>query len=384
MTDNEKFPYNQRTLNITLLRDVQDIIEFDKAVRGVTEGWEKPIRIGSLFRASELVMDHFGIKITKANKEQIREEANRRYIMDTEEQRAFKTERDVLHLLKTGHRAQHLENMSFAVSSFAKEFMASMDDGKREFHVCDIAAGVGRCSSAVFIALSEVPGSILERTVFHVVDYSERAAIARRNLENLGARVVVHQKCDEDFLKTTGERFDIVTTISHLHKKPFLRDHLKEVNSVMNNGGVFISGTWHSSICHYPNRLYLLLQDLGVRAERLEAFNSIFGPLSRKDMDSKGPRYEEEVFANIDHVSFLRRVSLTMEHSRYRGRNRIRVIGAFTTNRQLVQELEGAGFETSGDAIRKAFPNAKLQELPFRPSMRRDTVVVTPALKRIK
>ncbi|MBN1169900.1 class I SAM-dependent methyltransferase [Candidatus Micrarchaeota archaeon] len=382
--ENRIVPYDRQTSEVRLLRDLQDILEFDKHVKSITESWKKPIRIGSILRASELVLKNFGIEITEDNRKRLMEEANACHIMDSQEKKEFDTERDPINLLKKQQSADAMEGMSLGVAELTKEFMVSADDGKREFRICDIASGTGRCSSRIIIALSEAPQEILKRTSFHLIDYSDAVRLAKKNLENMGANIVIHPMDDDTFLKSTGLEFDVIASVGHLHRKSFISDYLEAIHSRIVPGGIFISGNWHSSVCHSPNSVYMELEKLGLDDEKLRRLDRCFGPLAKGVGRSRGKSDDPETAANEDYSEFLRKIANASEYVRYNGLNRIRIISGYITSKQLKEKLDDSGFETDSSKLRSAFPQANFPaSLPFRPRPSKDTIAITLA-RRIK
>ncbi len=378
-------PYDQLH-QITLLTSMDDILRFDAEIRAITENLPKPIRIGSPLRAWEGAWHRWGIGVTDENKAELIKRANEFYQNDDMECRPDTVERDALRDFKRGMAQGMVQQMQAQIANIVKEMMRVADNGQT-FNIADIATGIGRDSAAIVTALKGDPATegLLKRTVFHLVDYSDRLALAEKNLRALQVATVTHAMSDEDFLAKTadgeGGKLDFIVMSSHLHKKAALSSYLSDIHGSLSSKGVFISADWHSPMPQYPSEVYEILEDLGVEKGRLDDFHSLFGPLMR-EVVQKGT-IREELKALQDHRAHWKNLVGEVGDRKYGSALKLRIINAFITTRQLGKELGRAGFETERGKIGGAFPRAVLPEkLPLQMKARADTAAVTIALKR--
>jgi len=376
-------PYDPGTNVITRITDVNDIIEFDRSLRAVTEGLPRPIRIGSVLRAGELAYAQWGIGITEENRDQLRRLANAHYILDAEDGRTERTGDD-LKYVKKRLSSDSLESMALYIASLVKEIAVKIDDGVRTFRICNIASGGGRLCSAIATAMRENPESeaVLERTEFHLVDQSNKISKAERNLDGFGARIIPHAMLDDQFLQAGAGSFDFIVELSHLHRKPFLGSYLPKLHAALNDGGLFISGDFHSLACQHPYYIYNLLKEMGVENWRLNHFDELIGPLS---LGIPNVLREGEAEAISDHYAYWLNLSTGIANRNYQGERKVRILGAFTSAAQLDYALKEAGFCTDTDMIKKAFPEARLpNKFPLRVGDRTDKAAVSVALRLAK
>ncbi|MFN7990557.1 MAG: class I SAM-dependent methyltransferase [Candidatus Micrarchaeia archaeon] len=375
-------PYDTENGQVKLLTSIDEIIEFDRALREITEGLSRPVRIGSIFRLPEVAYANWGVGITEANKEGLRSISNTFYQMDAEESRIARFERDDLHWLKKDLTAATQETMATYISRFVREIITAVDDGGRCFRIANIACGSGRLSDAIAATLVEDPDSedIIRRTEFHLIDFSEKIAMAENNLRGYGALVVPHPMNDEMFLESPEDGFDFIVSLSHLHRKPFLGEYLAKAHQKLSAGGLFISGDYHSILCQHPIKVYELLDKLGIENSRLNRFDELMGPLMR--VQPQGATHPDKA-AMEDHANYWNRLSWELGNLRYNGAMKVRILGAFLSTDQVTKRLNEAGFETDSDKIRSAFNKARLP-LKF-PVMTRDgvdTTALSVGLKR--
>jgi hypothetical protein len=374
-------PYDPSTHAITMLTSLEDILEFDRSVREITEGLPRPIRIGSVLRAGERAYRQWGIGITDQNRENLRELATWHYVLDAEEGKNECHTGDDLRHVKKKLSSDSLESMATYIARLVKEAAVTIDDGIRTFRVCNIASGGGRLCSAIATAMREDPESeaILERTEFHLVDHSVKISKAEKNLDGFGVRIVPHAMLDDQFLEKGVGEFDFIVELSHLHRKPFLSGHLAKLYSALRDGGLLISGDFHSITSQHPYYIYNLLKEMGVENWRLNRFDELLGPLC---LGTPKIMRDGESEAVIDHYAYWLNLAAGMANRDYRGERKVRIIGAFTSSAQLDEALNVAGFCTDREMIRKAFPEARLpNKFPVRVGNSTDKAAVTVAAR---
>lgn len=346
----------------TLLTSIGDIESFDDALCDVTKGL--PIRTGSVTRVASSDYHRWGIGLTEDNAWALKDLVEWYRLKDMREMERY-PEKEFVQATSfvSGLRSSMARVMAFII----KEMMLSIDDGKREFAVCDLAAGRGKASTAIAAALrsDEVSMKILERTVFHLVDFSAaKLAQAQAGLEIYSPKAIkTHARSDDEFFGETGERFDLVVSLAHLHKKSFPEIYSSISNALLENGAL-VSGDWHSSMCQHPIFIYQLLERMNIEARRLDMFRSLMCEFLSPD--SSPALSVEEIRAISDHQEYWTDVYLDILQSSSRGPRDVRfyILGAFDTTKSRVEKMEAAGLETDNGRIRAAFPEAKLPVLP--------------------
>jgi len=373
-------PYDPTTGSINLISSVDSIIEFDNLFREITTGLPIPIRVGSILRASELAYPNWGIQVTDENRAELEKRAADFYKQDAEEGRLGTYEGDELHRLKKGLSAPKEERMATHIARLIKEMVLGSVKAIDPIRILDIACGSGRLSSSIATALSEFTG-VLDRAEFHLVDYSDKLSKAENNLKAFGLNIVPHPMTDDQFFATNRENFNFVVSLSHLHRRPFLASYLAKVYSRMSDDGVLMIGDWHSALCQHPSHVYLLLQNMGLEHARLNRFDELFGPLH---LSAGADRFNDPELAGVmDQYKYWRDMFAGLGEKRYEGAMRLRIMSAFTTNKQLMEEMDKAGFTTHIDDIRMAFPRSALPNaFPIRMKLGSDSAAVTVAMKK--
>lgn len=380
-------PYERDSMEPLPLATLDGILEFDTALQQVTAGYPKPIRLGSILRLSEVSLANWGINVTPETRGNLIALANAQYLQDDTSDGPDSMERSQLRVFRRTVGNSILSEITRYISQLAKEFLQARDDGRRTFEICDLAAGGSGLCTAVAASLRAQPETegILRRVRFHIVDYTEKLADARRNLQPYGAEVVAHRMTDEKYLvdRSSGNRegLDMVVLSCHTHRKPFISDYLASILRVMKPGAVLISGDWHSPLTHYPGQVYELLTQLGVDRARLDRFEELLGPFiygtDQYAMDNEHRR-------SLDHhLEYWRSMSAEIGRTEYRQKVDVKLLSAFLTSSQLIQYVDRTGFETNREKIATAFPRAKLPStLPIRLQSRSDTAAVLVGLKR--
>jgi SAM-dependent methyltransferase len=360
---------------------IEDICEFDRMVWEATR--ELPIRTGSILRVPSEAYGRWRVGLTDKNREELAEMADEFRRKDYRER-----ERDprIENVQKTSESLSMRDSMARVIGHLVKEVMGALNKPKREFTICDLAAGRGYASSAIAAALWADSGtsSLLEKTSFYLVDYSgKKLENVRRQLETYSPkRINLHISNDDDFLNSTRERFDIVVSLCHFHKKPFLLDTLNGINGILMDKGVLVSGDWHSMLCDQPYYVYNLLERLGVESARLKHFRDLFGRFL--DPGSYPELLPEEIMAVTDHQDHWVDVHYDILQSKTTLAEgaRMYILGGFDTTRKRVEKLEEAKLITDPEKIRKAFPKANLTDNPMRMVKASDRASVIMAMKK--
>lgn len=353
---------------------MEEIENLDKEFWEVTKGL--PVRTGSILRVPSSSYGKWGIEITPDNMDALER------IVDSVRQKD-KAEREqneeISRMGKTELSKTTKNRMARMMGHIVKEVLRVTDDGRREIRICDLAAGNGLTSAAVLNAMIMDPetAGLVGRTSFYLIDYSgARLDSARKNLGQFKpGDISVYPTNDERFLSETGVKFDVVTSLCHFHKKPFM-GHLQRIKEVLAENGALISGDWHSSLCNRPHHIYQLFEEMGIEKRRLDMFRKLFGSLLAPE--SEREVRSEEVQAIRDHKSHWLEVwrRLPEQLRKSPKEPRLYVLGAFETSRARAKKLEDNGFTLDDDKLRTAFPGAKLQKYPFRMLSRSDHAAV--------
>ena len=365
-----------------LLTSIDEIEQFDREYWEVTKGL--PFRTGSILRAPSSAYRHWGIQITEDNRRELSEMADWYREKDATEREA---NQEIEKIEKSSQSTSIRARMAKMAGDMTKEVLRSVDDGKREIRICNLGASTGQVAVAVAAALNRDSrtAGILERTTFHLVDYSGRKlALAKKGLEMYKpGHIRQHPIRDNEFFDETRYEFDAVVCLGHLHKKPFL-DILTKIHSSLVDKGVLVSGDWHSSLCDEPSFMYQLLEMMGLEKRRLDTFRELMGSLLRPTTSST--LCEEEKAAVREHqLMWLRLMSNSRDRLAKMPREpRFYIGGAFRTTKTTMRELEKHGFEVDYGMIRKAFPNMNTHAVP-KPMIRgtdRATVMIGLRRKR--
>ncbi len=344
------------------ITEVQAICDLDSSLWEVTKGL--PVRTGTILRISEDDLPAWGVRVNDENRSELALLAEGFRLKDYKEK---ERNANLEMMEKTQFSLAMRSSMSRVAAYIVKELLASLDDGQREFTICDLAAGTGGLATAIATALRSDPktASILDRAGFSLVDYSSpRLHQAKTKLDAYRpAAIRLCHTSDEEHLAETQEKYDIITSLSHLHKKPF-RGVLASISGGLAEGGALVSGDWHSSLTSHPLYVYQLFEKMGVDAVRLNRFREILG--DKLDPYSCPDTTFDEIAAIAHHQDYW--AGVYFNALKHPGANpappRLYFLGAFDTTRKRVKKLEDSGLCTDMDTIRAAFPKANLPQLP--------------------
>lgn len=351
--------------NSNLITSISDIEERDNQLTNVTrplgESEYRLVRIGSIFKIDSSLYPMWGIGITDENRDALKRKSDEMYRKDYKER--IKDE-EIEYILKTDFKVTNGSRMAEFIGITAREMLRSLDDGKRQFLICDVPARDGQLSTAIAHALSRDSKTqgILERTVFHLVDVSEdKIKKATSVLSQFGVRIEKQLRHDEEFFDELNgrHRFDMVVSLSHFHHKSFLSDYLRKIHRVLADDGALVVGDWHSAICSHPAYIYELLQKTGLEPRRLDEFRSV---MREYLLQNREPLEEEELKAMVDHMEHWGTIASRLRSTTSTIKRRVYVLGAYDTSKQREKKLEEAGFTTDIEKIRTAFPKARLAE----------------------
>lgn len=379
-------PYDQADSRTpVLLTSISDIEAFDRELARVTNGLPLSIDIGSVSRVASSRYGEFGVKITDANRAELEARAREIYRRDAERDRANKTATDKWYKFKKSLSEAMLSEMAMAIATILKDILSTISkDGP--IRILDAATGSGRLSSAVISALAAdiQTARMLERIELHMVDHSSALTYARDNVTKMGVTVKTHSVHDEQYLAdavSRGDRFDIIMSLGHLHRKPFIDAYLQLLAGVLAPDGIVAIGDFHSTMTHHPSHLYTLLESHGVEPVRMGLLRHLFGPLLTPK-PCQLTLCEGEAIK--DHIRYWDRL-LTESMAQGPKGARVRILGGFVSSRQLGAALNSVDLVTDRDSITRAFPRANLPAvLPHKVRPYTDTGVVTMAIRRVR
>jgi ubiquinone/menaquinone biosynthesis C-methylase UbiE len=346
-----------------LFTDINDILRFDAEFWEITKGL--PVRTGSLFRLGGDSFNNWRIEVNSANRKQIQDKAEEFRLKDIRE----KENDSAIQSIETTTQGALLKNsMVRAMVHFAMQILRAKDDGAREFRVLDLASAFGQVSTALAASLYADPqmAGILSRTRFHLVDYSNAKLLrAGQKLDDYHPAAISLTPGNVDaYLAHSDERFDIVLSLCHFHKKTFLKDTLDGVHAVLARKGVLVSGDWHSMMSEHPLFVYQFLERAGVDSSRLKMFREMFGAFM--DPTSHPSLNMEEVKAVSDHQNYWASVyqEILASPSTLAHKSRHYVLGAYDTTQKRMEAMEESRLITDPAKIRKAFPNMSFHQNP--------------------
>ncbi len=363
---------------VELIRDIDKLREFDDKLCQITK--DLPIRSGSVFKVPSAAYHRWGIEVTLENREWLKKESVKYYGKDIDELLLDPYRENIV---KTPFRAWTESRMADEIGWIVRELMRSMDDGQKEFSVCDVGARFGQTTASVVTSLrdSDMDG-VLRRTKFYLVDRSApKLEYARRELERYGAICAAKPEHDEDYLNEQRDgRFDIIISLAHFHHKSF-PDYFNEINRVLADDGVLVVGDWHSALWDHPINAAKLLERIGAGSQVLDAFREHFGrELMTPDPDPKLDADEKQALE--DHMNCWIEIATNLNKLNRTARPRVYFLEAHETSKARKKKMEGAGFVVDLDQIRKAFPKSKLENIPRKVLRDSDFAVVMAAMKR--
>jgi len=340
------------------ITSILELKEFNERLIEVTK--HLPVCLGSVFKVDSLYYPNWGFAITPENAAELKRNAEFYYRKDYAERRRNSR---IESLQKSDIKVTNEKRMAEFMAIIVREMLRSMDDGKREFQICDIPAREGHLSAAIAHALLRDADTenLLSRTVFNLVDISgQKLDKAEETLTQFRAK---SEKCiTEDevhFGKLSPGSFDIVVTLGHLHHKPFLTEYLSKLNKVLKADGALVIGDWHSPLCSHPAYVISLLQNLVHDSSRLDMFREIMASQLATPRDLLEP---DETCSLMDHIAHWKSVMRRLTENPPPVTPRLYVNAAYDTSRHRQKKLGAAGFTVDLDDVRKAFPKAKLPQ----------------------
>src|SRR4030095_7279248 len=113
-------------------------------------------RTGSVFRVPSEHYLNWGIDLTDEKRDRVKELGEEFRLKDYDEKQRRP---DIEAVEKTPFSVAMRQSMARVVAVVVKEFILAMDDGKREFSLCDLACGRGKTSTAIATQVRREPRS---------------------------------------------------------------------------------------------------------------------------------------------------------------------------------------------------------------------------------
>ncbi len=377
-----------------LISSIDELRAFDERLTEITKSLI--IRPGSIFKVPGSSYHRWGIEITDENREWLKKRSEEFYDKDEHELRYIHPARESI--VKTPLRAYTESRMAGEIGWIVREIMHSLDDGKREFRICDIGARYGHATSSVIAALNGPDmNDVVKRTKFYLIDRNqEKLRHAEMNLEMhgvpLGSRVLIAHD-DENYLREQHEKkFDIIISLAYFHNKSF-PNYLEQLGRVLVDDGALVIGDWHSALWDHPINAFRLLEKIGAGSHMfedvsegrvrmvLDAVKEHFGNML--EHDSIPGIESSEIVAVKEHMDCILEIASSLRKLNRNSIPRVYFLEANETSRARIEKLENAGFTVDMDQIRKAFPKSgKLEGLPRKMLRNSDFAVVMAAVKR--
>lgn len=354
-----------------------DIEQHDVGSWELFKGTALSVRPGSICKVTSDAYANWGIELSDDNTEWLRQRAAFFYLKDQRD-----NGRHAISLPSTVFRDTVEREMISAIVGIVKEVIRALDDGTREFRICDLGTRVGKILSALATIVKDTGCEeiVRDRTTFSFVDpLPEQWESTGRLLDVHGLPLEDQStgpEYDSEYLARQPDKsLDLVISFLHLHNKPFLGD-LPEIHRVLKDDGALLIGDWHSALWHSPQNVYILLEMLGADAHLLTRFKKYFDLPDTPHLLTDGLN-DFETAALADHLNYWATVGKVPL-----GERKLYYLAAQDTSRQRVGKLKSAGFDVDLDTVRKAFPRAKLCRLPRRMLRDSDFATVMLAVKR--
>jgi len=379
-------PYFETVARGGVLTSIDDILGFERELWKVTEGtsW---LKLGSWLRLPVEYASAWGIGITEANYEELRQLALKRCVKDYDEDRDRLPSLDKESLMDTSYKITTYDKMYHPIATIVKEMIKSSDDGTKRIRIVDVAAK----SAALCIAIRSAvlsdretakAANRLEFMVVHPSGYRlgcTRAMMRQAGIEPLLAGI---NASAEEFLAQTAkehpESVDFIVSLPYFHRQPF-PDYTKDIYRVLSDNGAAVIGDFHTAFWSHPFHTYQLLERLKVDRTKSAIFMERLGihltppkddsiqAIDRADMET-----HIEQWLNI----------LNMVNGIWGLKNqRLFLLSGHDTIEDRLKKLEAAGLKTNPADIRRAFPQARLPDLPVQVRPGRHYSMVTAAVK---
>jgi hypothetical protein len=369
-----------------LLTSVEDILHFESELWKVTEG-TPGLKLGSWLRLPIEYASAWGIGITPENRGELRQLAFKRCMRDYDEDRDRPPQLHKDSLMDTSYKLSVYAKMCQHIATIVKEMIKSSDDGEKRIRIVDVAAKSAALCVAIRSAIlndSDTANASdrLEFTVVHPSGY--RLGSTRAMMREAGIRPLlagVNASAEEFLIETATEHagsVDFIVSLPYFHRQPF-PDYIKDIYTVLADNGAAVIGDFHTAFWSHPFNTYQLLERLGVDETKRGMF------MERMGLHLNPPR--ENLITSIDAADMEKHIEQWLEIAgmlkSFDGlkSQRLFLLSGHDTIENRVRKLTDAGLKTSNDDIRRAFPRARLPDLPLQMKPGRNYSMVTAAVK---
>ncbi|NYZ77450.1 class I SAM-dependent methyltransferase [Candidatus Micrarchaeota archaeon] len=340
-------------------KKIGDLEEIDKFLHELTDDLSMPS--GSLFRIAHQYLKNWGVEITRDNLEWIKEKAYNSYMEEWERSGDEINTAIKRAIIATGlGEGDNILNKN--VAAMAVEHMLALhDSGKRTLRVCDIGAGDGATTVAIFNRMERYAetAALGEVTRFYLLEPSDER-IMKGVKENInthslkmkhkpGVVTLTHEEAMSLFREGV---FDIAVTSAVYHHMPF-PDYLNDIHRILSDDGVLVMGDWFYNIFEYPARVLPLLESLdreqrNTEQRRIDAFRKYFDiPFDTAAWNDD--LTVEQIMGNK--IFTIYTVALANELSDMG--KKLYFFEAFEPLSDRLKKMEGAGFETDFAELKK-------------------------------
>jgi hypothetical protein len=356
-----------------LITTLQGIQKHDEKFTGI---FKKPgfrrhsLRPGSITKLKKEALLRFGIDVSQLSsddREALRRLAENYHKIDLDDQ---EQQPRIDGFVQTPWRQDRKKEMCQYAGATVKELLKSQKR-KERITIAEIPARRIPASFSVAVAMwnDDDTREDFERTTFHLVNYdaSKMNHALKQMQRYMVSDIESHWKqTDTDFLKNQPDgSIDIIISLMHLHRKPFLSDYLMDLHRVLSDDGILIIGDWHSTLFDHPvNLCDFLLGTMNAQNEVDEVRRLLGSELMRPDINVK--LTPEETKANETHRRYLNEVYKEIQAANLGLPPRIHIFGAYRTSIDQMEELQFCGFDTDIAVIRRNNPESNLVDSPVK------------------
>jgi len=374
------------TAPLSLITDFEEIKRFDERMWEVTRGL--PIKIGSISRLPSARYADWGIGLTEDNAGMLEAYSRLFYSSDFQEDRLYSMHGpDKDDLKSTRMMDGILARMKRVVSGMISEMiMGAVGEEKKQIVIADIAAKSASLCIDIASSLFDKSSSpdIIKRIEFHIVYPSaSKLENTRDILKDMGIRHRAFLEDSEEYLANDAESggVDFIVSMPFLHRYSF-PNFARHAHEALAPGGAIVTGDIHSPLWSSPYNVYKLLCMMGLDRRRLDIFSELFS--DRLCEQSYSRMHPDELSALDSHITDWLKIADNVRKAKRIGNQRVFLLGAHDTSAERIEKLSSAGLITSPDDIRRAFPLARLPQIPKRMERASDYAVVTTAMKGAK
>jgi hypothetical protein len=369
-----------------LITDFEDIRRFDERLWEVTRGL--PIKIGSIARLPSARYADWGIGLTSENQDQLKAYSRTFNCADFQEDRLNSMHGPDKDDLTSTRMMEGIEaRMMRVISDMISDMIVYVPgDDKKPIVIADIAAKNASLCLGIASLLYEKSGNpdIGKRIEFHIVYPSaSKLENTRDTLKDLGIRHRAFLMDSEDYLANDVEpgSLDFIVSMPFLHRYSF-PEFARHAHDALIPGGAIVSGDIHSPLWSSPHHLYKLLRRIGLDRSRLDMLGELFGD---KLCEQSNPSMNSDELAALEsHTMEWLKIADNVRRARKIGNQRVFILGAHDTSAERSEKFSSSGLVTSADDIRRAFPMAKLPQIPKRMERASDFAVISTAMRSVK